>query len=41
MRDSCHDCRQYFNPQPGCFYGGGITSELVGPFKGEPGTGHW
>lgn len=28
-------------PQPGEFYGGWITSDLVGPFKGEPGTGHW
>ncbi len=28
-------------PQPGRFYGGWITPEVVGPFKGEPGTGHW
>lgn len=28
-------------PQPGEFYGGWITPELVGPFKGDPGTGHW
>jgi len=28
-------------PQPGHFYGGWITAEIVGPFKGEPGTGHW
>ena len=28
-------------PQPGYFYGGWITSEIAGPFKGEPGTGHW
>lgn len=28
-------------PQPGQFYGGWITSAVVGPFKGEPGTGHW
>ena len=28
-------------PQPGGFYGGWITSELVGPFKGEPGSGGW
>lgn len=28
-------------PQPGGFYGGWITPELVGPFKGEPGTSHW
>lgn len=27
--------------QPGGFYGGWVTSELVGPFKGEPGTGWW
>ena len=27
--------------QPGQFYGGWITSEIVGPFKGEPGTGEW
>jgi uncharacterized protein (DUF427 family) len=25
-------------PQPGGFYGGWITDEVVGPFKGEPGT---
>lgn len=28
-------------PQPGGFYGGWITDEIVGPFKGEPGTGSW
>ena len=28
-------------PQPGGFYGGWITDEIVGPVKGEPGTGHW
>ena len=28
-------------PQPGRFYGGWITPELVGPFKGEPGSGGW
>jgi len=27
-------------PQPGGFYGGWVTPELVGPFKGEPGTGN-
>ena len=27
--------------QPGEFYGGWITSEIVGPFKGEPGTQRW
>jgi uncharacterized protein (DUF427 family) len=28
-------------PQPGEFYGGWVTSHVAGPFKGEPGTGHW
>jgi len=28
-------------PQPGHFYGGWVTSKVVGPFKGEPGTQAW
>lgn len=28
-------------PQPGGFYGGWITSDLAGPFKGGPGTRGW
>ncbi len=28
-------------PQPGRFYGGWVTSRIVGPFKGEPGTHGW
>ncbi|PWN07298.1 DUF427 domain-containing protein [Rhodohalobacter mucosus] len=28
-------------PQPGQFYGGWVTSEIVGPMKGESGTGGW
>jgi uncharacterized protein (DUF427 family) len=28
-------------PQPGEFYGGWVTSNVVGPFKGEPGTMGW
>jgi hypothetical protein len=27
--------------QAGDFYGGWITSEITGPFKGAPGTGGW
>jgi uncharacterized protein (DUF427 family) len=27
--------------QPGGFYGGWVTPELVGPFKGEPGSQGW
>jgi uncharacterized protein (DUF427 family) len=28
-------------PQPGRYYGGWVTSRVVGPFKGEPGTAGW
>ena len=28
-------------PQPGGFYGGWITNDIVGPFKGGPGTWGW
>lgn len=28
-------------PQTGRYYGGWVTGELVGPWKGAPGTGHW
>lgn len=28
-------------PQEGGFYGGWVTSEIVGPYKGQPGTGGW
>lgn len=28
-------------PQPGGFYGGWVTSEIIGPYKGEPGTAGW
>jgi uncharacterized protein (DUF427 family) len=28
-------------PQPGSYYGGWITHEIVGPFKGEPGSEGW
>jgi len=32
---------QPVTPQPGGFYGGWITPELVGPFKGVPGSSGW
>ena len=32
---------EHVRPQPGGFYGGWITSDVVGPFKGEPGTAGW
>jgi uncharacterized protein (DUF427 family) len=39
--DACYVDGQRVTPQPGDFYGGWITSEIVGPFKGEPGTRGW
>src|SRR5262245_25169560 len=33
--------RERATPQPGWFYGGWITSKVVGPFKGEPGSEGW
>ncbi len=29
------------SPQPGGFYGGWVTSRIVGPIKGEPGSFGW
>ena len=40
-RIECYVDGERVRPQPGGFYGGWITSDIVGPFKGEPGTGHW
>ncbi len=28
-------------PQPGGFYGGWITDDVIGPYKGDPGTEGW
>lgn len=28
-------------PQPGSYYGGWVTDDIVGPFKGEPGSRGW
>ena len=39
--DECRVGAHRVEPQPGGFYGGWITPELTGPFKGAPGTGHW
>lgn len=39
--DACYVGEEQVRPQPGGFYGGWITAELVGPFKGEPGTEGW
>jgi uncharacterized protein (DUF427 family) len=39
--DACFIDDERVTPQPGGFYGGWITSDLVGPFKGAPGTEFW
>ena len=37
----CYVNGELVRPQPGRFYGGWVTDDVVGPFKGEPGTSHW
>jgi len=39
--DACYVDAERVTPQPGNFYGGWVTSEIVGPFKGAPGTSGW
>jgi len=39
--DRCTVDGEVVEPQPGGFYGGWITSRVVGPFKGAPGTMGW
>ncbi|MEM9136457.1 MAG: DUF427 domain-containing protein [Cyanobacteria bacterium P01_F01_bin.42] len=39
--DACYVDDEQVTPQSGDFYGGWITSNVVGPFKGYPGTRWW
>lgn len=39
--DGCFVDGERVTPQPGAFYGGWITSQIVGPFKGIPGSMGW
>ncbi|NNE66441.1 MAG: DUF427 domain-containing protein [Pyrinomonadaceae bacterium] len=39
--DRCTVDGEVVTAQSGDFYGGWITEDIVGPFKGEPGTGFW
>ncbi len=41
LMDRCSVDGETVLPQPGGFYGGWVTSSVVGPFKGEPGTSGW
>ena len=39
--DACYVDGERVTPQPGEFYGGWITKDIVGPFKGGPGSWGW
>ena len=39
--DACFLGDEQVRPQGGRFYGGWVTDEIEGPFKGEPGTEGW
>jgi uncharacterized protein (DUF427 family) len=39
--DACFVDDEQVEPNEGSFYGGWITSKVVGPFKGAPGTWGW
>ncbi|PYE53561.1 DUF427 domain-containing protein [Deinococcus yavapaiensis] len=41
LMDACFVAGERVTPQPGGFYGGWITSDVVGPFKGELGSFGW
>jgi len=39
--DACWVGADRVTPQPGFYYGGWVTPNLVGPFKGSPGSESW
>lgn len=39
--DACLVDGERVTPQPGNFYGGWVTQDVVGPFKGVPGSWGW
>lgn len=39
--DACMVDGEMVMPQPGRYYGGWVTHEIKGPFKGEPGSEGW
>ncbi len=41
LMSACYINGEVVTPQPGGFYGGWITGNIVGPFKGEAGTWGW
>ena len=41
LMDACYVDDELVQSQVGGFYGGWVTRNIVGPFKGEPGTRMW
>lgn len=41
LMDACYIDGELVTPQPGGFYGGWITQDIIGPFKGIPGSWGW
>lgn len=41
LLDECWVDDERVNANEGSFYGGWITANVTGPFKGGPGTSHW
>jgi len=41
LMEECTVDGEPVSPQPGRFYGGWVTRDVVGPFKGEPGSYVW
>jgi uncharacterized protein (DUF427 family) len=41
LMEECRVDEAVVQPQPGGFYGGWITPDVLGPFKGGPGTMGW
>ncbi|MFB9446387.1 DUF427 domain-containing protein [Dactylosporangium vinaceum] len=41
LLDECAVDGERVVPQPGDFYGGWLTADITGPFKGGPGTQGW
>lgn len=40
-RIECYINNERVRPQEGGFYGGWVTNNIAGPWKGAPDTGHW
>ncbi len=41
LMDTCTVDGETARPQPGGFYGGWVTNDIVGPIKGSPGSEWW